>query len=101
VFTPRVERTVVGLAAQAAVALDNAHLFDEAQREIERRKRAEEENARLLADAQEAAERQRRFLRDVLFSVSEASCACAKPRPTCPRRSIARSARPLRWSAER
>jgi signal transduction histidine kinase/ActR/RegA family two-component response regulator len=40
-FTARAERLVVGVAAQAAVAIDNARLFEGAQREIERRERAE------------------------------------------------------------
>ena len=41
VFTDRHERLVVGLAAQAAVALDNARLFEAAQREIAERKQME------------------------------------------------------------
>ena len=64
VFTERVERTVLGLAAQAAVAMDNARLFAEAQREIEERKRAET----ALRDGEL---RTRTFLRDVLASVTE------------------------------
>jgi len=38
VFTVRAERLVVGLAAQAAVAVDNARLFGAVQKEAERRK---------------------------------------------------------------
>jgi PAS domain S-box-containing protein len=41
VFTERAERLVVGVAAQAAVAMDNARLFEAAQREIASRERAE------------------------------------------------------------
>ena len=41
VFTERAERLVVGVAAQAAVAMDNARLFDAAQRELASRERAE------------------------------------------------------------
>jgi PAS domain S-box-containing protein len=41
VFTDRYERLVVGLAAQAAVAIDNARLFEAAQREIAERKQME------------------------------------------------------------
>ena len=48
-FTERHERLLVGIAAQAAIALDNARLFREAQREIEQRKRAEN-HQRLLID---------------------------------------------------
>lgn len=46
VFTDRHERIIVGLAAQAAIALDNARLFKIAQRE-----RAEAEAARAQVDS--------------------------------------------------
>jgi PAS domain S-box-containing protein len=41
VFTARSERLVVGIAAQAAIAIDNARLFETAQKEIAERKRTE------------------------------------------------------------
>jgi PAS domain S-box-containing protein len=41
VFTERAERLAIGVAAQAAVAIDNARLFEAAQREIASRERAE------------------------------------------------------------
>ena len=41
VFSERSERLIVGIAAQAAIAIDNAHLYDQA-------KRAADERARLL-----------------------------------------------------
>jgi PAS domain S-box-containing protein len=41
VFTERSERLVVGVAAQAAIAIDNARLYEAAQREIASRERAE------------------------------------------------------------
>jgi signal transduction histidine kinase/ActR/RegA family two-component response regulator len=41
VFTERAEHLVVGVAAQAAVAMDNARLFEAAQRELASRERAE------------------------------------------------------------
>jgi PAS domain S-box-containing protein len=41
VFTERAEQLVVGLAGQAAVAMDNARLYEAAQREIASRERAE------------------------------------------------------------
>jgi PAS domain S-box-containing protein len=41
VFTERAERIMVGLAAQAAIAIDNSRLFAEAQDEIADRKKAE------------------------------------------------------------
>jgi two-component sensor histidine kinase/integral membrane sensor domain MASE1 len=40
-FTARAEGLVVGLAAQAAIAIDNARLYQAAQREIAERRRAE------------------------------------------------------------
>lgn len=42
VFTEKSERLVVGMAAQAAVALDNARLYDAAQRELQTRRQIEE-----------------------------------------------------------
>lgn len=41
VFTNRKEKTLVALAAQAALAMDNARLFEAAQREIAERKETE------------------------------------------------------------
>ena len=41
VFSERSERLIVGIAGQAAVAIDNARLYEAAQREIEIRERAE------------------------------------------------------------
>jgi PAS domain S-box-containing protein len=43
VFTERAERIVMGMAAQAAIAIDNARLYQISQTEIEARKRAEQE----------------------------------------------------------
>ncbi len=40
-FTERSEQLVVGVAAQAAIAMDNARLYEAAQREIASRERAE------------------------------------------------------------
>lgn len=42
VFTEKAERLVASIASQAAVAIDNARLYAEAQREIAERSRAEE-----------------------------------------------------------
>ncbi|WP_437967694.1 PAS domain-containing protein [Sorangium sp. So ce260] len=43
VFTERAEKLVVGLAAQAAIAMDNAHLFRRAQQLIEALERSNKE----------------------------------------------------------
>jgi PAS domain S-box-containing protein len=50
VFTPRAERIVVGIAAQAAIAMDNARLLKQAQNEIAERRRAERHQQLLLAE---------------------------------------------------
>jgi signal transduction histidine kinase len=42
VFTERAERIIAGIAAQAAIAIDNAYVYQAAQKEIEQRARAEE-----------------------------------------------------------
>jgi PAS domain S-box-containing protein len=58
VFTERAERIIVGLAAQAAVAIDNAQLYQSSKREIAARRQAEEELHRLNEVlAQRSAER--------------------------------------------
>lgn len=50
IFTQEAEDIVTAIAAQAAVALDNAGLLQEAQREVERRRRAEERQHLLLRE---------------------------------------------------
>jgi two-component sensor histidine kinase len=50
VFTARTERLVVGIAAQAAIAMDNARLFAEAQNELAERRRIERHQELLLAE---------------------------------------------------
>jgi two-component sensor histidine kinase len=50
VFSERIERVIVGLAAQAAIAIDNAKLFTAAQREIGERRRVEKHQDLLLAE---------------------------------------------------
>ena len=58
-FDVRAERVLVGVAAQAAIAIDNARLYEAAQREIGERARTEqrlrESEARLRASLQTAA----------------------------------------------
>ena len=48
VFTVRAERLIVGLVSQAAIAIDNARLYQAAQREIAERTRAEEHQRLLM-----------------------------------------------------
>jgi PAS domain S-box-containing protein len=42
VFTGREERIIVGIAAQAAIAIDNARLYQVSQRDVEARKQSEQ-----------------------------------------------------------
>lgn len=50
VFTERAERIVTGIAAQAAIAIDNARLFQSAQNELTERRRVEKHQELLLAE---------------------------------------------------
>jgi signal transduction histidine kinase/DNA-binding response OmpR family regulator len=53
VFGEVSEERIVGLAAQAAIAIDNARLFQDAQRELEQRRRAEAELQEINAKLEE------------------------------------------------
>ena len=55
IFTARAERLVVGLAAQAAVAIDNSRLYQSSQREIAARKEAEEKLQALYSNLEQRA----------------------------------------------
>jgi two-component sensor histidine kinase len=48
VFTAADEQLILGLASQASIAIDNASLYKEAQREIEQRRRAEDHQSLLI-----------------------------------------------------
>jgi len=56
VFTARSERLLTGLAAQAAVAIDNSRLYDAAKRELSARTAAEQELQRLNQTLEQRAE---------------------------------------------
>ncbi len=62
VFTERDERIIEAMAAQAAVAMDNARLFEEAKKERERAEAVAKENEHLLKEAQEAGRLKDDFL---------------------------------------
>ncbi len=73
VFTQRADRMIIGVAAQAAIAIDNARLYSAAQREIAERKRAEAERERLFVsetEARERAENETRMKDEFLATVS-------------------------------
>ena len=65
VFTERDERIVQGLAAQAAVAMDNATLFESTRQERVRAENAARENERLFNEAKEANRLRDEFLATV------------------------------------
>jgi PAS domain S-box-containing protein len=62
VFTERTERIIVGIAAQAAVAIDNARLFEAAQSAAEERKQLLESERAAREDAEHANELKDEFL---------------------------------------
>jgi PAS domain S-box-containing protein len=62
VFSERHERIVEGLASQAAVAMDNARLFEAAQRARAEAEDAAAENERLYREAQESSRLKDEFL---------------------------------------
>ncbi|HEX8355305.1 MAG TPA: PAS domain S-box protein, partial [Pyrinomonadaceae bacterium] len=65
VFTERAARIVEGLAAQAAVAMDNARLYEAAQRARADAEASAAENARLYREAQESSRLKDEFLATV------------------------------------
>jgi PAS domain S-box-containing protein len=65
VFTARHERILTGMAAQAAVAMDNARLFEELKSARIEAERAAEENERLYREAQESNRIKDEFLATV------------------------------------
>ncbi|MHA6343891.1 GAF domain-containing protein [Roseivivax sp. CAU 1761] len=56
-FSDHHERLMEGIAGQAAIAVDNARLYQAAQREIEVRRKAEQDLRRTQADLEDAQER--------------------------------------------
>jgi PAS domain S-box-containing protein len=62
VFTQRDELTVLGLAAQAAVAMDNAHLYESAKKARAQAELAATENERLYRQAEESSRLKEEFL---------------------------------------
>jgi signal transduction histidine kinase/ActR/RegA family two-component response regulator len=62
VFTERSERIIVGIAAQAAVAIDNARLYEAAQKAAEERKQLLENEQAARGDAERANAMKDEFL---------------------------------------
>jgi PAS domain S-box-containing protein len=65
VFTERAARIIDGIAAQAAIAMDNARLFAAAQKARGEAERAAAENERLYQKAQESSQLKEEFLATV------------------------------------
>jgi PAS domain S-box-containing protein len=65
IFTERAARIVEGLAAQAAVAMDNARLYEAAQRARAEAEQSAEEKERLYREAQESSRLKDEFLATV------------------------------------
>jgi PAS domain S-box-containing protein len=61
-FTDRSERIVIGIAAQAAVAIDNTRLFEEARRNAEERKVLLEKERQVRAEAERTSHMKDEFL---------------------------------------
>jgi PAS domain S-box-containing protein len=62
VFTERVTRIIEGLAAQAAIAMDNARLFDAVQKARSEAEATAEHNERLYRQAEESGRLKEEFL---------------------------------------
>jgi PAS domain S-box-containing protein len=62
VFTERDEIIVSGLASQAAIAMDNARLYETVQKARDQAERAAEENERLYRQAEESSRLKEEFL---------------------------------------
>lgn len=89
VFQKDAEEIVKGIAAHAALAIDNAQLFSAAQREIEHRRHAEQAAARRLAEQTALYEFTDRLYRaDSLSSINEAALDAIQQALQCDRAAI-------------
>ncbi|BDI28167.1 hypothetical protein CCAX7_002180 [Capsulimonas corticalis] len=93
-FEPLEVRVASALGNLAASAITTVELYEEqnrlraaAEQEVAERKRVEQENTRLLREARAAANQQRKFLRDVLASVTEGKLHLCATAGDLPRRS--------------
>src|ERR1051325_2047480 len=71
VFTERAERILVGVAAQAAIAIDNARLYERSQQEVVARAEAEEQIQALNDTLETRIEERTREVRDVYVKLNE------------------------------
>jgi PAS domain S-box-containing protein len=71
VFTERAERILVGIAAQAAIAIDNARLYEETQRELGARRQAEQQLQALNETLEQRIDERTHEVRDVFAKLNE------------------------------
>jgi PAS domain S-box-containing protein len=71
VFTARAERLLVAVAAQAAIAVDNARLYEESQRELGARRRAEQDLKALNDTLEQRIEQRTRENRNVFAQLDQ------------------------------
>src|SRR4051794_2256299 len=70
VFTARSERILIGIAAQAAIAIDNARLYEASQRELAARRQAEQELQRLNETLEQRIEERAQEIRNVFAKLN-------------------------------
>jgi PAS domain S-box-containing protein len=71
VFTIQAERLLAAVAAQAATAIDNAHLYEASQRELTARRAAEEQLQRFNETLEQLIEERTREVREVFAKLHE------------------------------
>jgi PAS domain S-box-containing protein len=70
-FTEKAERILIGLAAQAAIAIDNARLYEASQRELAARRRAELELQTMNDTLEQRIQERTREVRGVFAQLNE------------------------------
>jgi PAS domain S-box-containing protein len=71
VFPERAEHILVGIASQAAVAIDNARLYEESQRELSARRGAEQQLQAVNESLEQRIDQRTREVRDVFAKLTE------------------------------
>jgi PAS domain S-box-containing protein len=71
VFTVRAERMLVAVAAQAAIAIDNARLYEASQRELAARRAVEEQLQRLNETLEQRIDQRTREVQEVFAKLHE------------------------------
>ena len=71
VFSARAERMLVAVAAQAAIAIDNARLYETSQHELVARRQAEQDLSALNDTLEQRIEQRTREIRDVFAQLDQ------------------------------